>query len=177
MRLQTQVLVSLGLLWIAFLGIVYVGASDYLLSSLLRIEGGGTQEILINKYAFSQAIQHYLFVFIFVGIVVFVIAAFLLKGVFIKHENALQKMRLKMEEEVKMVDEMHRKVAQLEKRSEKADKVDGIFHDVCDHLNSLGTNVMVLKEQMEPLKNELVNKELESLENHFNEINRIIKGL
>lgn len=177
MRLQTQIIVSLGLLWAAFLGMVYVGASDYLLASLLQIESKGNQEILINQYAFSQMIHYYLMVFIFVGVIVFALAWYLLRGVFIKHADALQAMHQKMEEENNIVNELHRKIATLEKRSEKADKVDGIFHNVCDHLNSVGTSLTIIKEKLDHSKNESLNKALTSLEQHFNEVNRIIKSI
>ncbi|GEM_PF-6178036 len=177
MRLQTQVILSLGLLWIAFLGFVYVGAHDYLLASLLQIESKENQEILINQYAFSQVIKHYLTVFIFLGLVFGVLAWYLLRGVFIKHSDTLQSLHHTMAEEVKREGELHQKIAVLEKRSEKADRVDGIFHDLCDHLNNVGTSLALVKEQVENSNNESVMKELTSLDHHLAEVNRIIKSI
>ena len=177
MRLQTQVIFSLGLLWIAFLGFVYVGAHDYLLASLLQIESNENQEILINQYAFSQAIQHYLTIFIFLGLVFGGLAWYLLRGVFIKHSDTLQVLHHTMAEQVKIESELHKKITVLEKRSEKADRVDGIFHDLCDHLNNVGTSLALVKEQVQNSNNETVMKELASIDHHFNEINRIIKSI
>ncbi len=177
MRLQTQIILSLGLLWIAFLVIIYIGAHDYLLASLLQVEGKDNQDIFINQYAFSQIIKHYLMVFIFIGLVFFGLAWYLLRGVFIKHALAIQCLRDERAEDVQISNELHRKIATLEKRCEKADKVDGIFHSVCDHLNSAGTSLALVKENIENLNNELLSSELTSLERHFNEVDRIMKSI
>lgn len=177
MKLQTQIILSLALLWVVFLVIVYWGASEYLLASLLQIEGKGSQEVLINQYGFSETIRYYLMVFVGLGIIIFALAWYLLRGVFIKHANTVEMMQQKMVEESKVVEELHRKIAALEKRSVKSDQVDGIFHELCDHLNSLGTSLALLKEKVGQLQDERLGQEMSELERHFVEINRIIKSM
>ncbi len=154
MRVENKVFLLLGFLWILFLSIVYVGACHYLLASLLNLEDG-SQEILINHYAFNQTIKQYLIVFIFIGLLFGGLAGYLLRAVSVYYSHTLKQLHHVMAEQVNKMDELHKKLSLLEQRAEKAEKVEGMFHTVYDLLNSMGTSLSLSQEKIE---NSNVNK-------------------
>jgi dsDNA-binding SOS-regulon protein len=174
MYLKNKILLSSGMIWVVFLFMVYVGAQHYLLPSLLHVESGGHQEIIINQYAFNQIINSYLMIVMFIGLLLGGLAGYFLYVVFTQNENILQRLHYAMANKEKEVAELYKKISMLEQRAEKADRVDNMLHSACDLLNSLGTSVSLAKEKIENSSAEKLTDLVMLLAQHQNNLGEFI---
>lgn len=183
MRLRSQ-MIALGTLWIILLGFVYIGVYHFLFPDLLHLESQGGQEIVVSQYAYQQLFKHYLVLFVFAWLIVGGLSAYLLRSIFMKQEKTLQCLHHTMADEVKKEEGLSMEVNLLQKRAEKADKMDEVFHALSDHLNTIGTSLSLLKEKTQDLNKEksgdfteFLQKEFAVLDNHFKAMYQIIKSM
>ncbi len=180
MRLRSQMIV-LGTLWIIVLGLVSIGVYYFLLPDLLHLESQGGQEIVVNQYAYKQMFKHYLVLFVFVWLIAGALTTYLLRRISTNHEKTLQRLHHAMAEEVNKEEGLAAEIQLLQKRAEKADKVNEVLHALNDHLNTMGTSLSLLKEKSKSENTEKTRefllKELVVLDNHFNAVYQLIKTM
>lgn len=182
---QTRVLFSLGLLWAIFCSIIYFGAHHYFLIDLLRVGNEGNQEILINRYAFTQIMNHYFIAFIFMMLCLGVLVWRILRRIFKNHTEMLLRFHHTIAEQVETQDKLNQKISMLEKRIEKMDIVNGKLHAVCDHLNSMNTSLSLIREKVQSSSNQALTiedrdsliKEFDSMSHHFQSVDEVIKSI
>ncbi len=185
MHSPTKVLLSLSVLWIIFCGIVYIGVHHYFLADLLRVGNVDGQEVLLNRYPFTQIINHYFIVFVFMMLFLGILVWRVLRGIDKNHTEMLLRFHHTIAEQVKNQDELNKKNDFLKKRAEKADLIDGKFHTLCDHLNSINTSLMLVREKVLNASSEKVLaeekdfliKELDLLNSHFKGVDEVIKSM
>lgn len=175
MRLQNKVLFYFILIWAAFLSIIDIGAHQYLLPKLLYIESGGGQEVILHRYVYQQLFNHYLLVFFFIGLLTAGLMWFVFHKVFVSHLDMLQQLHHTMALEVKKEDALSNKISLLEKQAEKAQKLDVVFHTICDLLNNMSTSLSLIQEKAG--ENKYLTEEIASLKNHLNQLNQTIKSI
>jgi hypothetical protein len=81
----------------------------------------------------------------------------------ISYFNTLQNVRKKLAVELKNISELHQKISDLEKKSRRMDKIDSVFHNINDLLNSIIMSIHVVKEKIEFSKVERLTEFLQLL--------------